>query len=52
MVTQNSSRSAFENNKPKYFESTLYSFLFVYFRVLEVAGDRAKGDAAQQGFGG
>lgn len=52
MVTQDASRLTFKNNKTKDFESILYSFLFIYFKVFKVAGDKVKGDSAQQSFGG
>lgn len=40
MVTKDASRLTFKNNKT------------IYFRVFKVAGDKVKGDSAQQSFGG
>lgn len=52
MATRDASRLMFNNNKPKDFGNILYSFLFIYFRVFKVAGDKVKGDSSQQSFGG
>lgn len=52
MVTQDTSRLTFDNKKTKDFESVLYFFLLIYFRVLDVEGDKVKGNSAQQSFGG